>query len=48
VLYTFCAQANCADGADPTGIFPDASGNIFGTTNSGGTFGGGVAFELKP
>jgi hypothetical protein len=55
VLYTFCPKPNCADGAGPDGgVFRDATGNIFGTTQFGGiTFGGviagsGVVFELKP
>jgi hypothetical protein len=51
VLYSFCAQTNCADGYSPNGVFRDASGNLFGTTNYGGInfgLGPGVAFELKP
>ena len=54
-LYSFCAQANCADGAVPTGgLIADVSGNLFGTTQAGGnstscTFsmvGCGTVFEI--
>ena len=45
-LYTF---QGTPDGSDPTGgVIVDASGNIFGTTFSGGTGGYGTVFELKP
>src|SRR5262249_8900050 len=37
VLYSFCAQINCADGTVPTGgLTTDVSGNLFGTTQEGG------------
>jgi len=55
VLYTFCSEANCADGAaPPAGLIEDAEGNLYGTTFSGGasassTFaGGGTVFKLEP
>lgn len=36
-LYTFCAQANCADGAEPlAGLLQATDGNIYGTTAIGG------------
>jgi uncharacterized repeat protein (TIGR03803 family) len=53
LLYNFCSQANCADGFGPTGTLAlDASGNLYGTTPSGGSdafeqYGGGVLFELS-
>ncbi|MGH6889482.1 MAG: choice-of-anchor tandem repeat GloVer-containing protein, partial [Rhizomicrobium sp.] len=49
VLYTFCANGDaCADGAIPFGLSMDSSGNLFGTTASGGNqWQGGVAFELE-
>jgi uncharacterized repeat protein (TIGR03803 family) len=53
VLYRFCAQTNCADGARPAGLVRDAAGNLFGTTNLGGTTGAncqvggcGVVYEI--
>jgi uncharacterized repeat protein (TIGR03803 family) len=37
VLYNFCAQPNCTDGALPNaGLIRDVSGNLFGTTTQGG------------
>jgi uncharacterized repeat protein (TIGR03803 family) len=48
-LYSFCAQASCADGNDPdASLIIDASGNLYGTTMAGGANDGGVVFELKP
>ncbi len=47
LLYTFCSQANCADGSYV--IFPPiqaTDGNFYGTTFNGGTFNGGVIYEL--
>jgi uncharacterized repeat protein (TIGR03803 family) len=58
VLYKFCSQANCADGAGPNpysgSLIFDASGNLYGTTYGGGTpasncnAGCGTVFELTP
>ena len=40
VLYNFCQQSNCADGANPlAGLVMDAAGNLYGTTYQGGTSG---------
>ena len=37
ILYSFCAQTNCADGSIPVaGLIADADGNLFGTTEFGG------------
>lgn len=49
VLHNFCQQANCADGgaSRATMVF-DASGNLYGTTSSGGAYNGGVVFEMTP
>jgi len=49
-LYSFCSQNGCADGEDPlAGLLIDASGNLYGTTLSGGKSvvqNGGVVFQL--
>ncbi|MGA7558182.1 MAG: choice-of-anchor tandem repeat GloVer-containing protein [Terriglobales bacterium] len=49
VLYSFCSQPNCSDGAYPqSSLIFDAAGNLYGTTNSGGLWGYGTVFELSP
>jgi len=55
VLYSFCSQANCSDGAAPyAGLIMDGSGNLYGTTAAGGNGnaacqeGCGVVFKLAP
>lgn len=52
VLYNFCSQANCADGANPqAGVIFDSTGNLYGTTKNGGVncgpVGCGTVFELQ-
>lgn len=45
VLYSF---GTGTDGAVPVaGVILDASGNLYGTTSAGGTYGYGTVFELK-
>lgn len=47
ILHSFCSQAGCADGLDPSaGLIADASGNLYGTAAEGGKHGDGVVFEL--
>jgi hypothetical protein len=49
VLRSFCSEAACADGANPAGgIILGRTGNLFGTTSSGGANNGGSAFKLTP
>ncbi len=49
VLYSFCAQKGCADGANPrAGLVLDQKENLYGTTVGGGVHGQGVAFKLTP
>jgi uncharacterized repeat protein (TIGR03803 family) len=49
VLYRFCSQANCTDGQYPYGsLIFDAAGNLYGTTEFGGTYGAGTVFKLTP
>ena len=48
-LYSFCAQTNCTDGADPLGGLVQATdGNFYGTTSAGGTRGDGTVFKITP
>jgi uncharacterized repeat protein (TIGR03803 family) len=48
VLYSFCRQQNCADGATPLASLIDVKGTLYGTTFSGGTYGYGTVFSLDP
>lgn len=47
--YSFCPKAGCSTGSDPQGgvVILDASGNLYGTTTSGG-LGYGVVYEITP
>ena len=47
VIYDFCSQANCADGAVPFGqLISGIDGNLYGTTAQGGASGQGTVFKL--
>jgi len=50
VLYKFCSQSNCTDGANPfsSSLVLDAAGNLYGTTFRGGAIGNGTVFEVTP
>jgi len=49
-LYSFCSQANCADGSLPYGgLVLGRDGNFYGTTSQSGTTGVyGTAFRITP
>jgi uncharacterized repeat protein (TIGR03803 family) len=48
-LYTFCAQANCADGSYPTGLVQASDGNFYGTTQyAGANNNAGTVFQFTP
>jgi uncharacterized repeat protein (TIGR03803 family) len=47
LLYSFCAEAGCADGEKPFfGPVEGNDGNFYGVTNSGGKLGGVVFYKL--
>ena len=50
VLYAFCSQTNCTDGAGPAApVIMDDTGNVYGTTAEDGANGsGGTAYRLAP
>jgi len=46
-LYSFCSQANCADGYAPgAGLVQATDGNFYGTAGQGGAYGSGTVFEI--
>jgi len=48
-LYSFCSQANCADGSSPQGsLIQWTDANFYGTTSAGGNVGAGTVFKLTP
>ncbi|HEY5046569.1 MAG TPA: choice-of-anchor tandem repeat GloVer-containing protein [Rhizomicrobium sp.] len=51
VLYTFCSQPNCPDGAEPGALISDGTGDFYGLTSLGGanmncSVGCGTIFKL--
>ena len=48
VLYSFCGQQNCADGAHPLSGLIDVKGLLYGTTGSGGAHGLGTVVSSDP
>jgi uncharacterized repeat protein (TIGR03803 family) len=56
ILWNYCSQSSCADGASPAaGLIMDATGNLYGTTARGGAYsdpsiargGGGVQADTS-
>jgi uncharacterized repeat protein (TIGR03803 family) len=56
-IYSFCAQANCADGYFPGGLVQGTDGNLYGSTQLGGKYacefanlrlGCGTIFTITP
>jgi uncharacterized repeat protein (TIGR03803 family) len=45
-LHTFCTQSTCLDGAMPGRLVQADDRNFYGTTQSGGTRGGGTIFRM--
>lgn len=49
VVYSFCAEAYCADGAAPYGgLVQGSDGNFYGTTFYGGAYYDGEVFKITP
>ena len=49
VLYSFCSVPRCFDGYYPYGgLVQDARGNLYGTTDAGGSQDDGTVFRLDP
>lgn len=47
VLYNFCAKTSCTDGESPYGALVQyTNGDIYGTTNAGGTDGYGTVYKI--
>lgn len=48
-LYSFCAQAECADGTQPLSALVEGSdGNFYGATSQGGSIDCGTVFKITP
>jgi uncharacterized repeat protein (TIGR03803 family) len=52
-LYSFCSQSGCTDGTYPyAGLIQATDGNFYGTTKTGGPYGGevgyGTVFQITP
>jgi uncharacterized repeat protein (TIGR03803 family) len=47
VVYSFCQQPSCTDGADPeSAVIADVDGSLYGATRQGGAAGLGVLYKL--
>jgi len=48
-LHSFCAEAGCADGANPSaGLIQATDGDFYGTASTGGANGYGTVFRITP
>jgi hypothetical protein len=47
-MYSVVHKFTGKDGSFPWGVIVDDKGNLFGTTETGGTYNSGVAFEITP
>src|ERR1022692_2359511 len=48
-LYSFCSQTNCTDGtSSQAALVQAANGDLYGTTQGGGTNGYGTVFKITP
>jgi uncharacterized repeat protein (TIGR03803 family) len=49
VLYAFCQQSGCTDGSGPLGsLYSTGIGYLYGTTQLGGAYNKGVAYQFQP
>jgi uncharacterized repeat protein (TIGR03803 family) len=47
-LYSFCKQAGCRDGRDPSGLVQGSDGNFYGTISSDALYSYGTVFKIIP
>jgi uncharacterized repeat protein (TIGR03803 family) len=46
ILYSFCSDQNCTDGARPSASLINVKGTLYGTTPLGGVYGHGTVFAV--
>src|SRR6516165_9972058 len=47
VIYSFCSQSACTDGANPLWVVPGKDGKFYGTTYNGGANNVGTVFKIS-
>lgn len=47
VVYSFCTQPDCTDGAQPAGLTIGSDGKLYGTATSGGDTNSGTLFRIS-